>query len=446
MKDVLYFLDNLLKKNDTIIVACSGGPDSMCLLDVINSYKEEYSLNVICAHVNHGLRIESDDEALFVKKYCNDKNIIFEYMKIENYTNNKFSEQEARRKRYKFFNDLAFKYKAKYLMTAHHGDDLIETILMRITRGSNLKGYAGIPMISENEKYSIIRPLLNLTKETILKYLKDRNIEYVLDKSNQDEKYTRNRFRKQMLPFLKNEDEQVHLKFLKYSKELEKAKKYIDRIIKAKIKNIYVENYIVINKLLEEDEYLQEKIIEYVIEDIQKEEIFNISNNQFKNIIELIKSDKNKVVNLADGFIARKSYNKLYIEKNSNVDKYEYILKDNLSILNKYNLEFIKDSNEKNNFIIRLNSEELTLPLMVRTKKDGDKIKIKNMLGTKKVKDIFINSKIDTKIREEYPIITDSKNTIIWIPGIKKSTFDKEIYEKYDIILKYTEENNEQSK
>lgn len=446
MKDVLYFLDNLLKKNDTIIVACSGGPDSMCLLDVINSYKEEYSLNVICAHVNHGLRIESDDEALFVKKYCNDKNIIFEYMKIENYTNNKFSEQEARRKRYKFFNDLAFKYKAKYLMTAHHGDDLIETILMRITRGSNLKGYAGIPMISENEKYSIIRPLLNLTKETILEYLKDRNIEYVLDKSNQDEKYTRNRFRKQMLPFLKNEDEQVHLKFLKYSKELEKAKKYIDRIIKAKIKNIYVENYIVINKLLEEDEYLQEKILEYVIEDIQKEEIFNISNNQFKNIIELIKCDKNKVVNLADGFIARKSYNKLYIEKNSNVDKYEYILKDNLSILNKYNLEFIKDSKEKNNFIIRLNSEELTLPLMVRTKKDGDKIKIKNMLGTKKVKDIFINSKIDTKIREEYPIITDSKNTIIWIPGIKKSTFDKEIYEKYDIILKYTEENNEQSK
>ena len=186
MKDVLYFLDNLLKKNDTIIVACSGGPDSMCLLDVINSYKEAYGLNVICAHVNHGLRIESDDEALFVKKYCNDKNIIFEYMKIENYKNNKFSEQEARRKRYKFFNDLAFKYNAKHLMTAHHGDDLIETILMRITRGSNLKGYAGIPMISENEKYSIIRPLLNLTKETILEYLKDRNIEYVLYKSNQD--------------------------------------------------------------------------------------------------------------------------------------------------------------------------------------------------------------------------------------------------------------------
>lgn len=446
MKDTLIFLDNLLNVNDSVIIACSGGPDSMCLLNVIKSYKEKYNLNIICAHVNHGLRIESEEEKVFVKKYCESNDIIFEYLKIEKYTNNKFSEEEARRKRYAFFDNLAKKYNAKYLMTAHHGYDLIETILMRITRGSNLKGYAGIPIISKNERYSIVRPLLNLTKEDILKYLECEEIEYVLDKTNQDEKYTRNRFRKHMLPILKNEDEQVHLKFLKYSKELEMAKKYIDKVIESKIKNIYVENYIVINKLLEEDEYLQEKIIEYVIEDIQKKEIFNINDNQFNNIIKLINNDKNKIINLADGFIARKSYNKLYIEKNSNVDKYEYILKNNLNILNKYNFEFIKDSKEKNNFIIRLNSEEITLPLIVRPKKDGDKIKVKNMIGTKKVKDIFINSKIDVKIREEYPIIIDSKNNIIWIPGIKKSIFDKEINEKYDIILKYTEENNEQSK
>ena len=98
MKDTLYFLDNLLNFKDSIIVACSGGPDSMCLLNIMKLYKEKYDLNIICAHVNHGVRKESDKEYLFVKKYCENNNIIFEYMKINNYINNKFTEQEARRK------------------------------------------------------------------------------------------------------------------------------------------------------------------------------------------------------------------------------------------------------------------------------------------------------------------------------------------------------------
>ena len=216
MKDVLCFLDNLFKKNDTIIVACSGGPDSMCLLDVIKAYKESFNLKIICAHVNHGLRAESEEEANFVKNFCDKNNIVFEYMKINTYKNGKFTEEEGRKKRYTFLDDLANKHNANYIMTAHHGDDLIETVLMRITRGSNLKGYAGITMISKHKNYSVIRPLLNLTKRDIFEYIKSKHIEYVLDKSNEDEKYTRNRYRKQMLPFLKKEDEQVHLKFLKY--------------------------------------------------------------------------------------------------------------------------------------------------------------------------------------------------------------------------------------
>lgn len=443
MKDTILFLENLLKKDDVIIVACSGGPDSMCLLSVINSLKKEFNLKIICAHVNHGLRKESIKEAEFVKEFCVNNNIVFEYMIIDNYKNNKFSEQEARKKRYEFFGNLVNKYQAKYLMTAHHGDDLMETILMRIVRGSNIKGYSGISKISMNDKYSIVRPLLNLNKEMILDYLKKNEIEYVVDLSNKDEKYTRNRYRKHLLPFLKNEDKLVHLKFLKYSEELESAQKYLNKLIKLKIDEIYVDNFIVINKLLEEDEYLQKKMLEYIIEDIQKKYIFNINDKQFVNIMQLIKSNGNKEINLADGFVARKSYNKFYIEKNIKVKKYNVVLKDRLILLDKYKIEKISDTEEKSNYIIRLNSKELNLPLVVRNKENGDKIKIKNMNGTKKVKDIFINSKIDLNLREEYPIVTDSKNTVIWIPGIKKSTFDKEINEKYDIILKYTEEKNE---
>ena len=189
----------------------------MCLLEILNSLKDKYKLKLICAHVNHGLRSESENEKNFVENYCVINNIIFEYMKIDKYTNNKFSESEGRKKRYNFFNELMTKYQAKYLMTAHHGDDLIETIMMRIVRGSNLKGYAGILQINNN----IVRPLLYVSKKDILDYLREHNIEYVVDKSNDDEKYTRNRYRKQLLPFLKKEDINVHLKFLKYSQELQ---------------------------------------------------------------------------------------------------------------------------------------------------------------------------------------------------------------------------------
>lgn len=443
MKETCEFLNGLLKDNDKIVLGISGGPDSMCLLHVLNSLKEKYNLNLICAHVNHGLRKESEEEKEFVKKYCEDKNIIFEYMKIENYKKNKFSEQEGREKRYLFFEELINKYNANYLMTAHHGDDLIETVLMRLVRGSNLKGYEGISLISKNDKYKIVRPLLNLNKEEILDYLKKEKIPYVIDKSNECEKYTRNRFRKQVLPFLKKEDKNVHLKFLKYSKELNRYNNYVNNIIEEKIDKIYKNKKIIINEILKEDEFLQEKIIEYIIQDIQKTEIFNINDKAFKNIMELLKKDQNSQINLCDNFIARRSYNYLYIEKNKIAEEYNYILDNVVIINNKYKIEKKDLCNEKDNSVIRINSEEIELPLYVRNKKDGDKIKIKNLKGTKKLKDIFIDCKMDLKKRVEYPIVVDRKDTIIWIPGIKKSIFDKEINEKYDIILKYTEENDE---
>jgi len=443
MTHALDFLNKLLTVNDTLVVGISGGPDSMCLLHVLISLREKYKLNIICAHINHGLRIESDEEKIFVEEYCKNNNIIFEYLKIESYENNKFTESDARRKRYAFFEKLIDKYNAKYLMTAHHGDDLMETILMRIVRGSTLSGFIGIPKISENDKYKLVRPLLYLTKEDIYKYLEDNNINYVIDKSNESDKYTRNRYRKQVLPFLKNEDELVHLKFLKYSEELEKYNNYINKLIQEKIKYIVKDNKILIDKLLLEDKFIQEKIIEYVIKDIQKYEIFNINDKGLEGILYLINSKDNKEINLSDGFIARKSYNYLILEKTKNKQDYKYEFINELDILNKYKFKLIKESDSKSNYIIRLNSEEIKLPLYIRNRINGDKIKVKNLSGIKKVKDIFIDSKIDLKKREEYPLLVDSNNTIIWIPGIKKSIFDKDFDEKYDIIIKYTEENNE---
>ena len=155
MKNAQQFLNDFLKANDTILVACSGGPDSMALLNILINIKKNINIDIICAHVNHNVRKESDDELIFLKDYCKKKKIVFESMKIEKYGEDNF-ENEARNIRYDFFDKLMKKYSANYLMTAHHGDDLIETILMRIVRGSTLQGYAGFALISNKNNYKIV--------------------------------------------------------------------------------------------------------------------------------------------------------------------------------------------------------------------------------------------------------------------------------------------------
>lgn len=436
MKEVITFLNNLLNKDDVLIVATSTGPDSMCLLHVL---KNNFPNKIICAHVNHGVRDESNEEAKFLKKYCIDNNIIFEYMKIKEYHNNKFSESEGRKKRYQFFYDLLQKYQAKYIMLAHHANDLEETILMRLVRGSNLKGYIGIPRINNH----LVRPLLTLTKKEILAYDNENQIKYFNDYTNEDINYTRNRFRKNIIPLLEKENKNVYKKFIKFSEELEKYNNYINKIIKDKIDNIYKDGIINITNLKKEDLFIQEKIIEYVIEDIQKDEIFDINDKNKKDLLSLINDFKNKQIDLGNGFIGRRSYNNLIIEKNNIRASYDYEFNEYLKINNKYIIEEINNCNDKSNNVIRLNSEDLTLPLHIRCMKSDDIMQIKNMKGKKKVNDILKNAKIDINIRKIYPVVVDSENRIIWLPGIKKSIFDKEILEKYDIILKYMEEKNE---
>ena len=162
---------NSINFDNNIVVGVSAGPDSMCLLNLL----QKKTNKIIVCHINHNVRKESNEEEIFLKNYCNKNNLIFESMKIEIYSENNF-ENEARKKRYCFYEKTLKKYNAQYLFLAHHGDDLIETILMKIVRGSNIEGYAGIKEISNFNDYKIIRPLLSYTKEDILTYNKKNNM------------------------------------------------------------------------------------------------------------------------------------------------------------------------------------------------------------------------------------------------------------------------------
>ena len=421
-----------IPKNDYIVVGSSGGPDSMFLLNLL--YNNDY--NVICAHVNHNIRKESAKEEKFLKDYCKKLDIIFECLELEK--DGKHNEAYYRKKRYTFYKDIADKYSTKYIMTAHHGDDLIETILMRITRGSNLKGYMGFPKIYNEKEYIFIKPLIFMTKKEILDYDDDNAIPYVLDSTNDLDDYMRNRFRHHILPELKKENAHVHMKFLKYSEEIEGALNYIDSIVKEYTRENYNGTYIDLAKFLKLDEYIQKKELEDILSKTYKDSIDKIKSLHVKNILNELKKGKNFKLNLPEGIIVKREYEKLYIAHK--VDTVSYNIKlDKMCILNDGStIEVVDSSDEENNFVTRLDSSDLSMPLFVRTKLDGDKIEIKNLNGSKKIKSIFIDEKISPTDREAWPVVVDSENRVVWLPGLRKSKFDNKKDEKYDIILKYT--------
>lgn len=428
------FIQNIDINNDKyVVVGVSSGPDSMALLHMLEL---NLKCKLVCAHINHNIRIESDEEEQYLKDYCNQKNIIFETTKIKSYTEKNF-ENEARIKRYSFYEKILKKYNSHNLFLAHHGDDLIETVIMKIIRGSNLEGYAGVKTYSYLENYKIIRPLLTLTKEDILKYNKENNIKYYIDKTNADTLYTRNRYRKYILPFLKKEDKQVHLKFLKYSNILQEYDNYINYQIDKKINNIYINDCISIHELNKEHPFMKKNIIFYILSNIYNNKANIIKE---KNILDILKmttdSKPNYIINLPKSYIAKKEYDYIYIErkKEKKIKSYNKVLQRTNKI-DDIIIELVDNIDTDGNDVCRLNSKEIQLPLYLRNKKDGDFIEVKGLNGKKKIKDIFIDSKMPKDKRESYPLLVDSNNNILWIPNIKKSKYNVKKNEFYDIIL-----------
>ena len=438
MKEALLYLKKLLKDKDKVVVGVSTGPDSMALLYLLMEIRKKKDIKIICAHVNHNVRKESKDEAIFLEDYCKKNNLVFEAMKIEKYGDDNFH-NEARTIRYDFFESLVRKYDVDYLMTAHHGDDLMETILMRLVRGSTLRGYGGFSSCIDKGNYKIVRPLIYATKDEIEEFDIKNKIPYFVDSSNLKDKYTRNRFRHTVLPFLKNEDKNVHEKFLKFSKMIYEYDNYIEKEVNNKYVDVYKDNTLDIKKYLELPELFQNKILYNLLESIYIDDLILVNDRHIELIKKLISSTKkNSYIYLPNNIKLVKTYDKLEIVKEGeNSDSYNIELTNYVELPNGKHLEILKECDTNGNNICRLDSNDVVLPLHVRTRCDGDKMSLKGMDGHKKVKDILIDKKIPMNERDKWPVVVDSANTIIWLPGLKKSNLLKTKQEKCDIIVKY---------
>lgn len=441
MEEVINYIKSL-NINSNVVLACSYGPDSMCLLDILN----KLGIKVIVAHVNHKLREESDLEYELLKKYCEQSKLVFEGFVINNYPKGNV-ENIARIKRYEFFDKIIKKYKSDYLFTAHHGDDLMETILMRISRGSSFKGYAGFEINSKVNNYNLVRPLIFVTKDEIDNYNKINNIPYAIDKTNLDLVHTRNIYRHKILPELKEINPKIHKKFIKFSNNIIDYYHYVDEEVIGYKSVLYDDKkYLDINDVINLPIFMVRLLIQKILFEIYGDDISYIEDKHLELVLNLIYSDKaNMVVNLPKGKLAYKFYNKIEIKDEEEINSYDYILEDELDlslgkIFKVYSTDIVKS-----NYIIRLNSSDIKKPIHVRARKFGDRIELKN--GSKKVGEILSEAKINKLDRDRYPIVCDDNGKILWIPGVKKSKFDRQINEEYDIIIKYIKkENNDEKK
>lgn len=426
---------NDINFDNYVVVGVSAGPDSMCLLNLL----EKKTNKIIVCHINHNIREQSIIEEEYLKTYCQEHNLIFESMTIKEYKENNF-ENEARKIRYKYYEEILNKYNSNKLFLAHHGDDLIETILMKIERVSNIEGYAGIKRISKLKNYDIIRPLLPYTKEDIITYNKSHNITYYIDSSNTNIDYTRNWYRQKVLPILKEKDKNIHLKFLKYSETLQEYNEYIDREINKKLSTIYQNNIINIDVLNKEDYFLKKNILYYIMNDIYNNESNIITEKHIQNILTMINSNKpNLSINMPQSKILVKEYNKLYIKKNIKEEKKYKIIFEDTTKIDSLEIKKVSEEESDGNNICRLNSKDIKFPLYIRNRKDGDYMILKNSNYKKKIKEIFIENKLPISKRNNYPLLVDSDDKVLWIPNMKKSNLCYKKDENYDIIIKCIE-------
>ena len=260
-----FFCDNKLNyKNKTFVLAVSTGIDSSVLMDLFLKANANYNceFNIIICHVNHHKREQSDEEEEYIKTICKNLNIKL-YVKDLYFEDVSNFQKNARDLRYEFFDEVLSKENGDYLVLAHHGDDNVETVLMRIMRGSSLAGYSGISAVSTRKSYKIIRPLLDYSKDDIINYQNLHKIKYYEDCSNSQNDYTRNRIRHEIVPIIKKESFDIISKINEFSKVLKCASnvinivrdEFIDRNVKKNNSQIIINK----SKYLELDDYFSQK-------------------------------------------------------------------------------------------------------------------------------------------------------------------------------------------
>ncbi|MGN1051083.1 MAG: tRNA lysidine(34) synthetase TilS [Acutalibacteraceae bacterium] len=409
--------EKLIEKGDNVIVALSGGADSVFLFNILISVKEILGITVEAFHMNHGIRGEEairDQEfcvnlckSLGVKIYLASENVI-DFAK-----ENKIGEEEAGRVlRYKHFNSLAEKYNSK-IATAHNKEDNAETLLLNIARGTSLKGLSGIPSV----RGKIIRPILNISREEIEKYLLDNDIPFVTDSTNLTDDYSRNKIRHNVLPVMK----EINSGFLSSVEKLN-----------TNIKEIYDYISLEANKALEnaeKDGFYDTKVLctynvavrKQVASTLLKNYGIEVNSNNI-NFIDNLFFESNKI-DISKNYYAL-SYGGLFrfVEKTKNVGLKPTKIKENGSFFynnKQYEYSYVKISGKLSEKALQnmVKFDIMCPDTCFRNRREGDTFKIPKRNVTKSLKKLMNELKIPVEKRDSLVLLANGSK-ILWIEGI----------------------------
>ena len=383
----------LIRKNEKILIAFSGGPDSVFLYNLLNFLKEEYSLEISLIYINHNLREDVGNDLKFVREFSEENNVplYIESVNVKEYAaeNKKSIELAARELRYQAIERTLKNINYDRIATGHNLDDNIETFIFRLVRGTSLKGLKGIP----KERGNIIRPILQFEKNEILNCLQENRKSYIIDYTNNENDYTRNYIRNEIFPMFVNINPNFRNKVNELIHEINNRENNEDSILKERFVQ-YLEKY---------DIELSRKKIDQIYETL-----YDKKGN--------LNAEGSKEFSLGNGKILRKKYNKLEVieEKEKEVDEERVEVKKNVPL--KWHNYFIMltDSILEIEKIMKTEVENVKLMkftenfneyrIFVRKRLEGDAISLNN-LGHKKVKKILIDEKISRWDRDKIPVL-----------------------------------------
>lgn len=399
----------------------SGGADSMALFHLLYANKEKLDIKLVALHVNHGLRKESDSEEVFITDYCKKLGVECVVKKLDMGSSAKpqglSTEMWARKLRYEFFEAEAEKYGAK-IATAHSLSDRCETVIFNLCRGTSLKGMCGIPAVRGN----IIRPLINCTRTDIENYCTDNNIEYVTDKTNFSEEYSRNKIRLKVVPVLKQINPKTELLIGDFSQEMEQIYTFLTQLSDTLYRNSISLNGFHLETIQKQDDV----VIKFFLRNIL-DRYGCLSKENINDILQGIRAggfsrqlSKDIVCQIKNGYLTFFKPKVSVKEKNTEIIPIEtgetavfmgeeYIIRE-ISI---QELEKNKkiDKNYLNNCI---DCDTINCKLFLRTRRTGDSFTFSDRKVTKTLKKLFTEDKIPLKLRDRLAVLTDGEN-VIWL-------------------------------
>lgn len=422
LKKIKKYIDeyNMLSKGDTIVVGVSGGADSICLLTILSELRTEYNLSLIAVHVNHMIRgEEADRDEQYVIDYCEKLGVpcrIFRYDVPVIAREQGLSEEETGRNlRYQAFNEVVDATNSGKIAVAHNRDDLAETVIFNMIRGSSIGGMAGIKPVRDN----IIRPLLCAERREIEEYLGNKGIDYKIDSTNLSVDYTRNKIRNIILPEMKKINDMATEHICRVAGESE----IIYQNMLAEIDFSIIENdRISVEKLSQLSAPKRNEVIITAIANAAGRRK-DLTRKHVEAVAGLIDAENGKRVNLPYDIICRKNYEYIVIEKKSGDN--ESI--DNASVPTCPDESRLKisilsiddiDSISKKEYTKMLNYDKINGALTLRYPMDGDYIVIDSKGQKKKLTRLFTDRKIDREKREKWPVVA-VENEILWAIGLR---------------------------